>query len=77
MSCFVPFCALNCCAMLLKVRCEAVSQRGGQRFDPAQLHQSLLMSSRSIWRDVGQDLSQISFQSRSSRVMEFTRTAIA
>jgi len=44
MGSFVPFCAFHCCAMLLKARCEAVSQRGGQRFDPAQLHQSLLMS---------------------------------
>jgi len=77
MGSFVPFCAFHCCAMLLKARCEAVSQRGGQRFDPAQLHQSLLMSCRNIWPDVRLDFAQISFQSRSSRVMEFTRTAIA
>jgi len=76
MGSFVPFCALNCCAMLLKVRCEAVSQRGGQRFDPAQLHQSLIM----LFRVFGGTLVRIFrryFQSRSSRVMEFTQTAIA
>jgi len=38
MRCFVPSCALKRCANLLKVRCEAVSQRGGRRFEPAQLH---------------------------------------
>jgi hypothetical protein len=40
-DCFPSFCVLNSSAKLLKARCEAISQRGGQRFDPAQLHQSL------------------------------------
>src|SRR5579875_3436703 len=33
-------CACVCCSKLLKLRDSAFSQRGGQRFDPAQLHQS-------------------------------------
>jgi hypothetical protein len=41
MGSFVPFCAFHCCAMLLKARCEAVSQRGGQRFETAQLHHKI------------------------------------
>ena len=52
------------------------SQRGGQRFDPAQLHQVLLISAKRALCNIGFESCTDYYHSRSSRVMEFTPTAV-
>ena len=50
-DCFALTSALFGVAKLLKIRSSAFSQRGGQRFDPAQLHQGINYLRRNLAKD--------------------------
>ena len=50
-DCFALTSALFGVAKLLKIRPSAFSQRGGQRFDPAQLHHRINYLRRNLAKD--------------------------